>query len=183
MFAVVLGPLSARRHVAAPRGDCRSWSLHGYCACWRTVFHLWWPNGDSFNVTPAVRCWTISLHLFVWKDRFVIPILLVPFKNTRIPVCSNCAPVSVFFSFEQLYCSTNPKEKAAISFAFVRSDTYTCGIAEARESCSALQYGLAQLRHRRRFNRRIVQQYGSDVDWRQAGYCWYTRVCAYAVSI
>lgn len=136
MFAVVLGPLPARRHVAAPRGDCRSWSLHGYCACWRTVFHLWWPNGDSFNVTPAVRCWTISLHLFVWKDRFVIPILLVPFKNTRIPVCSNCAPVSVFFSFEQLYCSTNPKEKAAISFAFVRSDTYTCGIAEARESCS-----------------------------------------------
>ena len=106
MFAVVLGPLSARRHVAAPRGDCRSWSLHGYCACWRTVFHLWWPNGDSFNVTPAVRCWTISLHLFVWKDRFVIPILLVPFKNTHIPVCSNCAPVSVFFSFEQLYCST-----------------------------------------------------------------------------
>ena len=133
----------------------------------------------SHQLSDAGRSVYICLYekTGLWFLYYLYPL------RTHVFLFAVTAHLYPFFSFEQLYCSTNPIQKAAITFAFVRSDTYTCGIAEARESCSALQYGLAQLRHRRRFNRRIVQQYGSDVDWRQAGYCWYTRVCAYAVSI
>lgn len=95
---------------------------------------------DDLTVTPSTshqlsdagRSVYICLYekTGLWFLYYLYPL------RTHVFLFAVTAHLYPFFSFEQLYCSTNPKEKAAISFAFVRSDTYTCGIAEARESCS-----------------------------------------------